>query len=37
MEELPTLPFDNPSVLGVAPRMRTLQQEGADHPGAGGR
>ncbi|OEU98341.1 pentalenolactone synthase [Streptomyces qinglanensis] len=32
MEELPTLPFDNPSVLGVAPRMRTLQQEGPITP-----
>ncbi|MGW1911679.1 pentalenolactone synthase [Streptomyces sp. NPDC002076] len=28
MNELPALPFDNPSILGVAPRMRALQQEG---------
>ncbi|MFE0042466.1 pentalenolactone synthase [Streptomyces albireticuli] len=28
MKELPKLPFDNPAVLGIAPRMRALQQEG---------
>lgn len=28
MKELPTLPFDNPAVLGIAPQMRALQQEG---------
>lgn len=28
MTELPTLPFDNPSILGIAPQMRALQQEG---------
>jgi pentalenolactone synthase len=28
MAELPTLPFDNPDILGIAPRMRALQQEG---------
>jgi pentalenolactone synthase len=28
MKELPRLPFDNPAVLGVAPQMRALQQEG---------
>jgi pentalenolactone synthase len=28
MEELPTLPFDNPAVIGVAPQMLALQQEG---------
>ncbi|WP_241827170.1 pentalenolactone synthase [Streptomyces graminilatus] len=28
MTELPVLPFDNPSILGVAPRMRDLQKEG---------
>ncbi|MEU4800416.1 pentalenolactone synthase [Streptomyces sp. NPDC023327] len=28
MKELPTLPFDNPSVMGIAPQMRALQQEG---------
>ncbi|WP_407704369.1 pentalenolactone synthase [Streptomyces spongiae] len=26
--ELPTLPFDNPSIIGIAPQMRALQQEG---------
>lgn len=25
---LPRLPFDNPAVLGIAPEMRALQQEG---------
>ncbi|MBV6702584.1 pentalenolactone synthase [Kitasatospora aureofaciens] len=28
MKELPRLPFDNPAILGIAPRMRALQQEG---------
>ncbi|MFI5685554.1 pentalenolactone synthase [Streptomyces sp. NPDC051636] len=28
MKELPRLPFDNPDVLGIAPQMRALQQEG---------
>lgn len=28
MKELPTLPFDNPALLGIAPQMRALQQEG---------
>ncbi|MEU5696904.1 pentalenolactone synthase [Actinosynnema sp. NPDC020468] len=28
MTELPRLPFDNPDMLGIAPRMRALQQEG---------
>ncbi|WP_405803476.1 hypothetical protein OG729_00300 [Streptomyces sp. NBC_00210] len=28
MKELPRLPFDNPAVLGIAPQMRALQQEG---------
>ncbi|WP_369213003.1 pentalenolactone synthase [Streptomyces flavofungini] len=28
MNALPTLPFDNPSVIGIAPEMRALQQEG---------
>lgn len=28
MTELPTLPFDNPSILGIAPQMRALQQQG---------
>ncbi|GGY08304.1 cytochrome P450 [Streptomyces minutiscleroticus] len=28
MKELPKLPFDNPSVVGIAPQMRALQQEG---------
>ncbi|WP_244165030.1 pentalenolactone synthase [Streptomyces silaceus] len=26
--DLPRLPFDNPALLGLAPRMRALQQEG---------
>jgi pentalenolactone synthase len=29
MTELPTLPFDNPDILGIAPQMRALQQEGS--------
>ncbi|MCZ7415683.1 MULTISPECIES: pentalenolactone synthase [unclassified Streptomyces] len=28
MKELPKLPFDNPDLLGIAPQMRALQQEG---------
>jgi pentalenolactone synthase len=28
MTELPRLPFDNPAILGIAPQMRALQQEG---------
>lgn len=28
MKELPRLPFDNPDILGIAPQMRALQQEG---------
>lgn len=28
MTELPRLPFDNPAMLGIAPQMRALQQEG---------
>lgn len=28
MNELPKLPFDNPAAIGIAPRMRALQQEG---------
>jgi pentalenolactone synthase len=28
MAELPKLPFDNPATIGIAPRMRALQQEG---------
>jgi pentalenolactone synthase len=28
MNELPTLPFDNPDIIGIAPQMRALQQEG---------
>jgi pentalenolactone synthase len=28
MPELPRLPFDNPDIIGVAPMMRALQQEG---------
>ncbi|MEU1482766.1 pentalenolactone synthase [Streptomyces sp. NPDC005752] len=28
MKELPRLPFDNPDILGIAPRMRALQREG---------
>ncbi|MFB7470618.1 pentalenolactone synthase [Kitasatospora sp. NPDC056184] len=28
MATLPRLPFDNPDILGIAPRMRALQQEG---------
>lgn len=27
MEEIPRLPFDNPAGIGVAPKMRALQQE----------
>ncbi|MFF2653739.1 cytochrome P450 [Streptomyces sp. NPDC058045] len=27
MKDLPRLPFDNPAVMGVAPRMRALQRE----------
>ncbi|MEV0120471.1 pentalenolactone synthase [Streptomyces sp. NPDC050703] len=27
MTELPRLPFDNPSIMGIAPQMRTLQRE----------
>ena len=29
LEELPKLPFENPSVVGIAPRMLSLQQEEA--------
>ena len=28
MTELPRLPFDNPAMIGIAPQMRALQQEG---------
>lgn len=28
MKELPRLPFDNPDILGIAPQMYALQQEG---------
>ncbi|MER6912659.1 pentalenolactone synthase [Streptomyces sp. NPDC000594] len=28
MKELPGLPFDNPDVIGIAPRMLALQQDG---------
>lgn len=28
MKELPRLPFDNPDILGIAPQMCALQQEG---------
>ncbi|MFJ2832339.1 pentalenolactone synthase [Streptomyces sp. NPDC087263] len=28
MNELPRLPFDNPAILGIAPQMRALQQDG---------
>ncbi|MFE7898198.1 pentalenolactone synthase [Streptomyces sp. NPDC057424] len=28
MQELPTLPFDNPDIMGIAPQMRALQKEG---------
>lgn len=28
MTELPRLPFDNPDIVGIAPRMRALQREG---------
>lgn len=28
MQELPRLPFDNPSVMGIAPQMLALQKEG---------
>ncbi|WP_447040547.1 pentalenolactone synthase [Streptomyces sp. DSM 118878] len=28
MKEIPRLPFDNPSIMGIAPQMRALQREG---------
>ncbi|CAM5388718.1 Cytochrome P450 OS=Streptomyces alboniger OX=132473 GN=CP975_28665 PE=3 SV=1 [Streptomyces alboniger] len=28
MKEIPSLPFDNPSIMGIAPQMRALQREG---------
>jgi pentalenolactone synthase len=28
VKEIPRLPFDNPSIMGIAPQMRALQREG---------